>query len=355
MATKAQFYYDPSEVNTGNLVLFDGRDVQAPDAMTSETHLPDFHPGMDGTFVLDLSSSSSFHLASNRRRQSSSVTAMSSRSLGSESQSSRGLTGTPEATSSGKTTTSDGAWPILNPKPSRPESSGSSFNPIQNSYSLPPRRPRRATNKPKPEPSQQEKEARKIHNREKNKDAADRARRKKKKYANYLEESKSELETQNSTLKMELETLTDEAARIKAELMGHSDCHDPNIGQWLDTEANRYLNHDGDRYNKALANLSSCAPLPYQTCQSIGPRASSSTLHQESPSPPLYGDVVYQQDSGFTHSPGLYGDDLDPAFVPDMHGSMLAEPDFVSDLFNDQYTDFQTSFDYIPVSDGIYQ
>lgn len=368
MANNANLYYDSSKAGAEDLLYFEGQLHNQPDLTLPGPPVLGYHPAVKGTFVLEMHpselhsgafSAPSSSSSSARRRHSSNVTAMSSQSLGSESQSSRGLSGTPEASQSGKITPTDSGWPLLNPKPSRPDSDQTLFNPIQNSYSLPPRRPRRVTNKPKPEPSDREKEAKRVHNREKNKDAAERARRKKKSYANHLEESKSELEHQNSALKLELETLADEAARIKAQLLGHVNCHDQDAGQWIDGESTQHTFKDGEHYNLTVDLLGSSSSLPFPTIQ-CGGFLDETSLYQQmgsqkSASPPVFEDVVYQQDASYAHSPGLYGDDHDPVFVSGPQTSMLGGPDPNSDLLGDQYADFRTDFDYIIMPGDSYQ
>ncbi|KXJ93206.1 hypothetical protein Micbo1qcDRAFT_222885 [Microdochium bolleyi] len=366
MASGSNFLYHPSDSEPQQLALF-GSQAVASSSIPPDSHQSGSHHGLDKAFLMNYpsqydfdpmlrpSSSSSPNLSlSTRRRQSSCVTATSCRSLESDSQSSTGPSGTPESRPLGSATTPENTWPALNPKPSKQTGGGSSFNPIQNSYTLPPRRPRRASNKPKPELSREEKEARKVHSREKNKDAADRARRKKKKHANELEESQSELETKNSTLKKELESLTQEAARIRAELMAHSDCHDQSVGRWADTEVKQYLGCDSTPYSQAppLSYHTSQASLVYATTSSSYP---GTAFQLESPSPPGYNDAVYHSDAGYTHSPGIYGEDQDPSFVTEMQASVLVDPAFVSDLIQDQYLDYHADLNYPPIPDGPYQ
>ncbi|KAJ1329454.1 cyclic AMP-dependent transcription factor ATF-2 [Microdochium nivale] len=366
MTLRSHFLYNPIGGDTLDLAVFEAQ-ATAPSLVSPNSRLHSYHQGLGEPLTMNYSASHDFDTSSRlssssspnpsvaaRRRQSSCVTAISSRSLGSDSQSSTGQRGTPESRASGKTTTPENAWPALNPKPSRQEEGGSSFNPIQNSYKLPPRRPRRPSSKPKPEMSKEDKEAKKSHSREKNKDAADRARRKKKKYASELEESTSELENKNSTLKRELESLTEEAARIRAELVGHSNCHDTSIGQWFDNDITQYLDNDAASYIQE-------ASLVHPTIQAGPTYAAASSTYleaafpQESPSPPGYSDTVYQHDAGYTHSPGMYGDDQDPSFVTEMQASMLADTAFASDLLQDQYLDYNGDLMYPPMPDGSYQ
>lgn len=225
---------------------------------------------------------------------------------------------------------------------------------------MPPKRSRRAT-KPKAEPTKEVRDARKARDLSRNRKAAEDCRKKKKRAAKELEDSRLKLEKQNSNLKMERDALIDEATRTKAALMGHSDCHDPNIHQWLDNETNRYVMEEDDRFNKILANLGPTPGLPYQHSHDdptsfAGPSSypGSTQLHA-SPSPPGQGNAVYQQDTAYLHSPGLYGEDQDLSYMGEMQASQLVVPDFALDPLQGQYADYPTDYDYVPMPDGSYR
>ncbi|KAI1341970.1 hypothetical protein F5Y15DRAFT_329072 [Xylariaceae sp. FL0016] len=88
---------------------------------------------------------------------------------------------------------------------------------------------------------------------ERNRVAATKCRQKKKEWVSDLEETKFGLESQNSHLQMEFNGLVDEVSRIRAQLMEHANCHDPNIDQWIENEAKRFVLGASDRYDHMLA------------------------------------------------------------------------------------------------------
>lgn len=76
---------------------------------------------------------------------------------------------------------------------------------------------------------------------ERNRIAASKCRQRKKQWVNGLEEAKNGLETQNSQLQMEYNSLLGEVSRMKNQIMSHATCHDPNIDKWIDNEARRFV------------------------------------------------------------------------------------------------------------------
>lgn len=56
-----------------------------------------------------------------------------------------------------------------------------------------------------------------------------------------LEETKMELEGENTALQNQYTELMGELTTIKNQLMDHASCNDANIDQWLDNEAKRYV------------------------------------------------------------------------------------------------------------------
>ncbi|KAJ2978120.1 hypothetical protein NUW58_g7593 [Xylaria curta] len=99
-----------------------------------------------------------------------------------------------------------------------------------------------------------EKEGRRRHFLQRNRVAAMKCRRKKKEWVNDLEGTKSELETRNSRLHMELDQLSTQASHIRAQLMAHANCHDSNINKWIENEAKRFVIGTGERYDQILAS-----------------------------------------------------------------------------------------------------
>ena len=84
---------------------------------------------------------------------------------------------------------------------------------------------------------------------ERNRVAASKCRQKKKEWVHELEESKQELENRNNNLHLEHNALVAELTRIKNVLMGHAGCHDPNIDQWIDNEARRFVQNTAGKFS----------------------------------------------------------------------------------------------------------
>ncbi|ROT38884.1 hypothetical protein SODALDRAFT_249026, partial [Sodiomyces alkalinus F11] len=76
---------------------------------------------------------------------------------------------------------------------------------------------------------------------ERNRMAASKCRKKKKEWVSELQETKTGLENQHLQLQREYNGLLDEVSRMKNELISHAHCNDPNIDQWLDNEAKRFV------------------------------------------------------------------------------------------------------------------
>ncbi|KAF4975385.1 hypothetical protein FZEAL_7836 [Fusarium zealandicum] len=74
-----------------------------------------------------------------------------------------------------------------------------------------------------------------------NRIAASKCRQKKKEWVNNLEETRYGLEHQHSSLQMEYNGLVDEVSRMKTQLMQHAACNDPNIDQWIENEARKFV------------------------------------------------------------------------------------------------------------------
>ncbi|KAI3321742.1 hypothetical protein HD806DRAFT_145970 [Xylariaceae sp. AK1471] len=97
-----------------------------------------------------------------------------------------------------------------------------------------------------------EHDGKRRHFLQRNRVAAMKCRKKKKEWVNDLEETKTELESQNAHLHMELDGLVDEASRIRAQLMVHANCNDSNINKWIENEAKRFVIGTSERYDQIL-------------------------------------------------------------------------------------------------------
>lgn len=84
---------------------------------------------------------------------------------------------------------------------------------------------------------------------ERNRIAASKCRQKKKVWVHDLEGSKQELENQNNNLHLEHNALVSELTRMKNVLMLHARCHDPNIDQWIDNEARKFVQNTAERFS----------------------------------------------------------------------------------------------------------
>ena len=76
---------------------------------------------------------------------------------------------------------------------------------------------------------------------ERNRVAATKCRQKKKQWVAELEARKVALENQNQYLLEQIKMLQDETGRLKYHLMAHAKCNDPNIDNWLNGEAQRFV------------------------------------------------------------------------------------------------------------------
>ncbi|CAH0039469.1 unnamed protein product [Clonostachys solani] len=95
---------------------------------------------------------------------------------------------------------------------------------------------------------------------ERNRLAASKCRQKKKEWMHELEETKGILESKHSDLHREYSALLQEVSQIKTFLMAHSNCHDPNIDQWIEGEARRFVRKSIDGSFNGLGHRPSITP-----------------------------------------------------------------------------------------------
>ncbi|KAF4435333.1 Transcription factor atf21 [Fusarium acutatum] len=93
-----------------------------------------------------------------------------------------------------------------------------------------------------------------------NRIAASKCRQKKKQWMVQLEETKRELEGENTALQNQYTNLMSELTTIKNQLMEHASCNDANIDQWLDNEARKYV----QRIAAQSAQSRQAPPVPPQ-------------------------------------------------------------------------------------------
>ncbi|KAL6922779.1 hypothetical protein FSST1_000053 [Fusarium sambucinum] len=74
-----------------------------------------------------------------------------------------------------------------------------------------------------------------------NRIAASKCRQKKKEWVSNLEDTRYSLEHENNILHKQYNGLVDELSTVKNQLMMHASCNDANINQWLDNEAEKFV------------------------------------------------------------------------------------------------------------------
>lgn len=124
------------------------------------------------------------------------------------------------------------------------------------------RRPRKP--RVKPELSVEEEEEKRDKFLARNRVAATKCRQKKREWMTDLEETQFGLESRHSHLQMEVNDLADEVSHIRAQLMTHANCNDPNINKWIENEAKRFVIGAGERYDAMLANFGQVDTHPQQ-------------------------------------------------------------------------------------------
>ncbi|KAJ9139481.1 hypothetical protein NKR23_g7954 [Pleurostoma richardsiae] len=117
---------------------------------------------------------------------------------------------------------------------------------------------------------------------EKNRIAASKCRQKKKEYVNELEDTKNGLERTNAHLQLEYHGLLGEVAQMKNELMTHASCNDPNIDQWLENEARRFVQ---GKKNRVLSPQSSGAGSSFDHRSSTASNFALSSIDTAARSP----------------------------------------------------------------------
>ncbi|CAH0016948.1 unnamed protein product [Clonostachys rhizophaga] len=139
---------------------------------------------------------------------------------------------------------------------------------------------------------------------ERNRLAASKCRQKKKEWTHDLEETKAILEAKHSALQRDYSALLQEVSQVKTLLMAHSNCQDPNIDQWIEGEARRFVRKSMDGSFNALGHRPSITPsLPASesrqspTANHYSPTASSPGAVRF-PAPP-----IKREDINFDHMP----------------------------------------------------
>ena len=130
--------------------------------------------------------------------------------------------------------------------PSNPRSANTS-----SSFSVPAQSPKkRRGRKPKIVADEEEEDDKRNRFLEKNRVAASKCRQRKKEYVSDLAETKSGLENQNSRLQLEYHGLLGEVAQMKSQLMSHASCQDSIIDKWIQNEARRFVDGQGNQVSQ---------------------------------------------------------------------------------------------------------
>ena len=132
------------------------------------------------------------------------------------------------------------------PSPSNPR-----FANTFSSFSMPAQPPKkRRGRKPKVVTDKEAEHDKRNRLLEKNRVAASKCRQRKKEYVSDLEETKSGLENQNFRLQLEYHGLLGEVTQMKSQLMSHASCQDPIIDKWIQNEARRIVDGQGNQVSQ---------------------------------------------------------------------------------------------------------
>jgi hypothetical protein len=109
---------------------------------------------------------------------------------------------------------------------------------------------------------------------ERNRIAASKCRQKKKEWTHELEESKTKMESEHVELQREYGILLGEVSMIKNLLMRHAGCKDPNIDQWIELEAKKFVQKPSHNSEEASAAHRLSLSLLHSASASASRRAS---------------------------------------------------------------------------------
>lgn len=144
---------------------------------------------------------------------------------------------------------------------------------------------------PRPQPQSQEfdeeDEKRRHRFLERNRVAASKCRAKKKEWVSELEETREGLESQNSHLHLQYNSLASELSQIKTELMAHANCQDIRINQWIENEARRFVMETARRFEGI--------PVRHPSVQEMEGARRGSFLMQPSPASSIEAQLLSPQ------------------------------------------------------------
>ncbi|CAG9995950.1 unnamed protein product [Clonostachys byssicola] len=139
---------------------------------------------------------------------------------------------------------------------------------------------------------------------ERNRLAASKCRQKKKEWMHDLEATKALLEAKHAALQREYNALLQEVSQIKTLLMAHSNCHDPNIDQWIEGEARRFVRKSMDGSFNALGHRPSITPSLPASESRQSPIANHYSPTASSPGAVRFpAQPIKREDINFDHMP----------------------------------------------------
>ncbi|KAK6078330.1 bZIP transcription factor [Seiridium cupressi] len=235
-----------------------------------------------------------------------------------------GSSSTPETRVSGQSITPNITPPDIESKPVHPSKPPEALFPPPAPVLPRRRRPRKP--RPKAELTQQEEEARRDKFLARNRVAAGKCREKRKTWMTDLEDTKLDLESRNTRLRMEYSALLNEVTQTRALLMTHANCSDGRIDKWVENEAKRFVLGAGEQYDSMLANYG-LAPAPQMrqdSLSSLSGYTTAATNEMTSPahrrsmslpksiSPTQRGSMSIPQGMAVPSSPVLFRGQLQP-------------------------------------------
>ncbi|KAI1074130.1 hypothetical protein F5B20DRAFT_468664 [Whalleya microplaca] len=192
---------------------------------------------------------------------------------------------------------------------------------------------------------------------ERNRVAATKCRQKRKEWVSDLEETRFGLESQNTHLQIEYSSLVSEVCQIRAQLMTHASCNDPNIDKWIENEAKRFVLRAGEQYDQMLANFdpSPGLHLRQESSSSASQYPATGSGLISPTTPPHNGSFSFPpQGTALPTSPMFYRGDM-----PNMPGKTPVSAEQTAydgpELMPNPATEDTTDYDGMPMTDHPFQ
>lgn len=144
---------------------------------------------------------------------------------------------------------------------------------------------------------------------------------------------------------MEYSGLVDEVSRIRAQLMTHASCNDPNIDKWIENEAKRFVIGAGERFDAMLANFGPTvgAEHRHESMSSNSAYQAANTNELLSPTTQR-GSMSLPTSAGLPSSPFFRG-----AFASDGTSLTAVESSYIPTRVGEGMSDF----DHLHVTDSL--